>query len=100
MQKHSSRFNAHDTLHELKHYLTAQAPLKDFIHHTPLHAFRKQKFHDGLRTAHIIFGYKVYLQLQEFRRIYAAGIISEQALERVIDRQKCPTYFIDANTNV
>jgi len=58
-----SSFNEHDVLHELKHYLPAQAPLKDFIHHNTLHAFQKYKFYDGLRMASELFGYKVSLSL-------------------------------------
>ncbi len=84
MKNHISHFNEHETIHELKHYLPSQAPLKDFIHHNTLHAFQDQKFHYALRTANTIFGYKVYLRLDEYRNMYHAGIIKDEVLERII----------------
>jgi hypothetical protein len=59
MKTHETSFDEHAVLHELKHFLPAQAPLKDFIHHNTLHAFQTLKFHDGLRKASEILGYKV-----------------------------------------
>jgi uncharacterized protein len=88
MKKNIPNFNEHDTLHALKHYLPAQAPLKDFIHHNTLHAFQDLKFHKALRLASAIFGYKVYLSLDEYRNMYRSGIIKDEVLERIILSKK------------
>lgn len=81
-------FDAEHTLHQLKHYLPAQAPLKDFIHHNTLHAFQQKKFFDGTRDASQIFGYRVSLALYEYRENYAQGKIRKEILERLILEQK------------
>ncbi len=77
-------FDEARVLHELKHYLPAQAPLKDFIHHNSLHAFQNEKFFKAIRHASEIFGYKVSLSLQEFRTYYKTGRIRKDVLEKVI----------------
>ncbi|MFN8396726.1 MAG: DUF2309 domain-containing protein [Bacteroidia bacterium] len=79
-------FDVEEVLHLLKHYLPAQAPLKDFIHHNTLHAFQNQKFFEGLRHASEIFGYKVSMQLDEYRQRYESGEINPQILDKVIRR--------------
>lgn len=93
MEKHTSSFNEHHVLHELKHYLPAQAPLKDFIHHNTLHAFQKQKFYDGLHQASHIFGYRVSLSLHEYRALYASKQIREDILDKVIVERKGAEHF-------
>jgi len=82
------KFDLEHTLHELKHYLPAQAPLKDFIHHNTLHAFQKIKFDDALRQASVMFGYKVRLPLSEYRKLYNNGTIHPAILDKVIDNEK------------
>ncbi len=77
-------FNEEQVLHHLKHYLPSQAPLKDFIHHNTLHAFQEFDFHTAMQTANQIFGYKVYLQLDEFRQLYKEGKIAEANIDRAI----------------
>ncbi|MBL7965173.1 MAG: DUF2309 domain-containing protein [Flavobacteriales bacterium] len=77
-------FDEHAVLHDLKHYLPAQAPLKDFIHHNTLHAFQHERFHEALTRASRIFGYKVYLTVNEYRRLFREGRIKPQVLDRVI----------------
>lgn len=84
----STEFNEHDVLHELKHYLPAQSPLKDFIHHNTLHAFQHLKFHDAIRRASEILGYRVTLSLEEYRKLYAEGRIKDAILDRIIIEQK------------
>lgn len=81
-------FDEQHLLHQLAHYLPAQAPLKDFVHHNTLHGFQHLKFEDALRTARTIFGYKTSLSLKEFRSLYEEGKISESALIKVIENEK------------
>lgn len=88
MKVHSTVFDEHSVLHNLKHYLPAQAPLKDFIHHNTLHAFQNLKFSDGIRKANQMFGYKVSLPLNEFRTLYKIGRINDEVLERIIISKK------------
>lgn len=80
----ASAFNEQHTLHELKHYLPAQAPLKDFIHHNTLHAFQTLKFENALTQAATIFGYKVSLTLNEYRDLFNAKKIKLNVLEKII----------------
>lgn len=84
----SRGFDVQHVLHELKHYLPAQAPLMDFVHHNTLHAFQHLDFSAGTQKAATIFGYKVTLSMQEFRDLYAAERINPQVLERVISERK------------
>ncbi len=84
MKTHTSTFDEHAVLHELKHYLPAQSPLKDFIHHNTLHAFQNMKFHPAVRRASEILGYRVSLSLHEFRHLYETGKIREDILDRTI----------------
>src|SRR6478609_3799886 len=88
MNSHNSSFDEHHVLHELKHFLPAQAPLKDFIHHNTLHAFQNLKFFDATRSASEIFGYKVSLKLEEFRERYKTGSIPDNILEKAITDRK------------
>ncbi|MEY4929687.1 MAG: hypothetical protein RI909_411 [Bacteroidota bacterium] len=84
----ASPFNEHYVLHELKHYLPAQAPLKDFIHHNTLHGFQNLKFNKAIYSASAIFGYRVSLSLAEYRAHYQTGRINHVILEKVIAQRK------------
>lgn len=53
------KFDESHVLHELKHYLPSQTPLKDFIHHNSLHALQHLKFYEAIFKAGKIFGYQV-----------------------------------------
>ncbi len=80
----SHAFNEHEILHQLKHYLPTQAPLKDFIHHNTLHAFQHLKFDKAIFSASTILGYRVSLSLTEYRDCFKSGRIKENVLEQVI----------------
>ena len=84
----TSSFDEHAAIHELKHYLPAQAPLKDFIHHNTLHAFQNLKFLDAIGKASEILGYKVTISLNEYRALYKSKRIREDILEHVIVKRK------------
>ncbi len=80
-------FNEAAILHKLKHYLPAQAPLKDFVHHNTLHAFQHQKFETAIRQAAEIFGYKTSLNIEEYRSLYQKGRIRTDVLDFVLHQE-------------
>jgi len=86
--KNISSFDEMHLLHELKHYLPSQTPLKDFIHHNSLHAFQEMKFFDAIFKASTIFGYQATLPLQDFRSLYHIRRIDDDVLSRVIVNRK------------
>lgn len=81
-------FDEAHVLHELKHYLPSQTPIKDFIHHNTLHAFQHLKFYDAIFRASKIFGYQVTLELEDFRGLFQQGRIREEVLHRIILERK------------
>ena len=88
IHKTNSGFDEHEILHDLKHYLPAQAPLKDFIHHNTLHAFQNLKFDHAIRKAAKMFGYNVSLPLSDFRNLYKSKRILHDNLEKIIIEKK------------
>src|SRR5829696_6757641 len=84
----SHKFDEAHVLHELKHYLPSQTPLKDFIHHNSLHAFQHMKFYDAIFKASKIFGFQVHLQLPEYRGLYKTERIREDILQMVVANKK------------
>lgn len=88
MIAHQSLFRIDNVLHHLKHYLPAQASLKDFIHHNTLHAFQDRQFFTALTESSAIFGYKTSLSLVEYRDLYQQNKISEEILDKIIIDKK------------
>lgn len=80
----SKKFHLDHTLEKLKHYLPAQFPLKDFVHHNTLHAFQDRPFFDALTEATQMLGVKSRLALYEFREKYHQGEIKPEILNKVI----------------
>lgn len=81
-------FDESHILHELKHYLPSQTPLKDFIHHNSLHAFQSMKFYDAIFKASKIFGFQATMELNDFRKLFEVGRIRLEILEKVISDRK------------
>ncbi len=71
-------------LERIKHYLPAQAPLKDFIHHNTLHAFQDKDFFEALNLSSTIFGSKTILSIAEFRNLYTLGKIQNEIIDQII----------------
>jgi uncharacterized protein len=88
MHEKKTVFDAHETIHELKHFLPAQAPLKDFIHHNTLHAFQGLNFFQAINEASEIFGYNVSLSLNDYRNMHDERRIRDKVLNDVIARRK------------
>jgi uncharacterized protein YbcC (UPF0753/DUF2309 family) len=88
MNTNQSIFEEASVLKHLKHYLPHQAPLKDFIHHNTLHAFQNKPFHEGVQEASEIFGYRVYLELKQFRKLFGSEKINKAILLRCISDKK------------
>jgi len=81
-------FNEAHTLHELRHYLPSQTPLKDFIHHNTLHAFQGMKFYDAIFKSSKIFGHQATLPLSDFRKLAKMGRIRSEIIDRTIINRK------------
>lgn len=79
-----------ECLHKLKHYLPAQAPLKDFVHHNTLHAFQQEPFEEALQRASVLFGFNTGLSLQDYKSLYYSGRIKEKVLQWVLQQRKGP----------
>lgn len=88
MKKTEMGFDEQSVLHSLMHYLPAQAPLKDFVHHNTLHAFQHKKFFEALHHSAEIFGYKTYLSLNDFRDRYNKKKINSKVVSQVLSKNK------------
>ena len=84
-------FDEQEVLHHLKHYLPAQAPLKDFVHHNTLHAFQELPFFEALRVSSSIFGNRTLLSLSNYKARYKKGEINDQIINEVITIAKGET---------
>lgn len=80
-------FNEDHLLHDLKHYLPSQTPLKDFIHHNSLHAFQDMPFYEAIFKARKIFGFHVTLSLNDFRKLYEIGRVRLDIVDQVVEQK-------------
>lgn len=78
--KGRSEFNLEDTLAHLRHLLPNQGPIKDFIHHNPIHGFQGLCFHDGVNLAASLFGAKRYLDPAYYELQFKKGAITDSDL--------------------
>lgn len=81
-------FDEEEVLHELKHHLPAQMPLKDFVHHNTLHSFQNKNFYNALHEASEIFGYNTTLFVEDYREMLKNNHIEEKILDKMIIIEK------------
>ena len=81
-------FNLDETLLQIKKYLPMQGPLKDFIFQNTLACFQDLPFHEAMKRSSEIFGYKTYLDLNEFIELYEKGVIRNEYFNKVILENK------------
>jgi uncharacterized protein YbcC (UPF0753/DUF2309 family) len=77
-----------EIIEEIRHFLPAQSPLKDFVHHNTLHAFQKEEFFDSMAFSRQQFGYASLMELSKFREKYHNKAISDEELNRIIVKEK------------
>ena len=82
-------FNIDVSIAHIAHWLPAQGPLKDFIHHNTLHAVQNHPFHEGVAIAAKIFGARSYLALSYYQNLYEEGRIKQHALHWALDHSGC-----------
>ncbi len=61
-------------------------PIGAFIHHNPLKGFEHLNFKEGLSKAQGIFGGQVYMSSEYHVNLYHEGKISDEALEKNLER--------------
>lgn len=82
-------FDLDNAIDHVAHWLPAQGPIKDFIHHNTLHAVQDHPFHEGVAVAAKILGARSYLPLADYQQRYQQGRISRQAIDWAIDQAGC-----------
>jgi len=82
-------FDLDASLAHIAHWLPAQGPIKDFIHHNTLHAVQHHPFHEGVAIAAKVFGARSYLPLEEYQGMYHAGRIKSHAIDWAVEHSGC-----------
>ena len=77
-------------LHLLREHLPAQAPIKDFVHHNPLHALQDQDFFEASLLVNRAFGINTTLTLEDYRQFHRQGRITDKILDQIVSRGRSP----------
>jgi len=82
-------FNLDIAIEHIAHWLPAQGPIKDFIHHNTLHAVQDHPFHEGIAIAAKVFGARSYLPLADYQALYKEDRIKPNAIDWAIEHSGC-----------
>ncbi|WP_333876554.1 YbcC family protein [Methylobacter sp.] len=83
-------FDLNASIEHIAHWLPAQGPIKDFIHHNTLHAVQHHPFHEGVAVAAKIFGARSYLPLEDYQQMHQQGRIKNAAIDWAIEHSGYP----------
>ena len=83
-------FDLDAAIAHIAHWLPAQGPIKDFIHHNTLHAVQHHPFHVGVALAAKMFGARSYLPLDDYQDLYRQGRITNDAINWAVEHSGCP----------
>lgn len=72
---------------KVAHWLPAQGPLKEFIHHNTLHAYQSWDFFEATRRASRLLGSRSLLRLDEYRQRLRGGQIRQEVLRQVAEQR-------------
>ncbi len=78
-------FDLDASIAHIAHWLPAQGPIKDFIHHNTLHAVQHLPFHEAVAVAAKMLGARSYLPLEDYQRLYRQGRIKSHAIDWAMD---------------
>jgi len=81
-------------LERIAHFLPAQNPLDNFVHHNTLHSFEHLDFRAGVEKAAKMHGARPWGTKRFYRRAYEAGRILDCDLDAVL-RREVPSEDID-----
>jgi uncharacterized protein len=79
-------FDLDKAIDHISHWLPAQGPIKDFIHHNTLHAVQHLPFHEGVALAAKIFGARSYLPMAHYQKMHRQGRIKDYAIDWALSR--------------
>lgn len=79
-------FNFGNLIQRARHWLPAQGPIKEFVHHNTLHAFQHLRFQDASRAAARLYGTRSFMPGEFYLKSYRSGDITETALCRTLER--------------
>lgn len=88
MTARNNSFDEHTVLHELKLFLPALSPGRTFTYRNPLQAFQEHNFHDAVRLASEMLGYRTSLSLEKYRSLYNSKRVKPGVLEKVLVERK------------
>ena len=90
MANHNLEFDLDAVIEHIAHWLPAQGPIKDFIHHNTLHAVQHHPFHEGVAIAAKMFGARSYLPMGDYQAMHRQGRITDGAIAWAIEHSGCP----------